>query len=92
MQRNNGWKDSKYRGVIVYVMMENINYNRIDHEKDGEWYVAEVAEYDSEPQIWGWNVFDPIGTKIQDTLEVKHYPKLEDVEKYIDERLAEDGK
>lgn len=93
-ERNKGWDGNVYRGVIVYAMVEKIDYHYVypTEQSSQDWDLGEVAEYDMEQQLWGWNIFDKVGVKIEKTVEVKELPTLKDVEEYIDSVLDKEDK
>lgn len=75
----------KYKGVYITAYVEHMNY----HEIDEKGYPTDViTEYDHDPQMKCWDLF---GNFIEDTtlLDLREYPTLDDVKKYIDEKEKE---
>jgi len=78
-------KNSQYKDVFVYAYMEHMHYHRIS---DDGVISDDIAEYDDNPQIKGWNLYGCDGM-IDVTLEFDTYPELDDVRRYIDIKLKE---
>lgn len=76
-------KNSRYKDVIIYAMIEYVHYHLIND--DGS-ISDDIQEYDTDPQLKYWNVFGCDGM-IDITLSVDEYPDLRSVQEYIDNRI-----
>lgn len=83
------WENSKYRGVFVYALMENINYHTVEVKDNDKWDIGDMKEADEDPQIVGWNIFGFDGMIDYPHLDFKDFPELKDVEKFIDRKIKE---